>query len=971
MKPNRQFKSFFATLLVCLVANKVAYGQAVPPGLIPPKTTTERGDIPNRPGQMVLNTTVGALQFNNGTAWVNVAPAGTVIIAKPNGAQIPYPAAADTNAARWDAILAAAAVVQSGEEIRIGPGTYEPDSACTIPSGVTVRGAGRTATIIDGDWDGETFLVGSNVTLLDMTVTNETNGANVVSPIAAATVTGFRAERCNLNGASDVIHEEDGDFDDVTLVDCTLHSYWDAIAGPATVRLKNVDILCEDDNTLGSGGTIVRGIVCDVLEAENCTIRAEGASLSNTGIEVGTSAILRGVRINTSGSGTHDIDADAATVSIDAATVYNTSGSTIQTLTKLTSFGNDNLPTWSAITRASGFDTFATTPSVSNFGSLVTGEGTGVITALGVNVGSSGAFVVNGGALGTPSSGTLTSCTGLPSFVVANEATDTTCFPLFVTAATGELGAKTVAGLTFNSNTGAMSATALLEGANAVPNATDNLGFFASTTSSQLAGIISDDRGSGELLFGDQAVNTVSNVTFNTVTSPVVTATTFNVLKSAASPTTGGGAGVLAFDSDCWAASRGAMQVGDGTADTLVVATLKSDTPSNGQVPKWKTGGTIEWEDDSTGAGGVADGDKGDITVSDDGATWTIDGGAVTYAKMQDVSASDRLLGRVSSGSGDVEEIEITDFVQSLLNDSDAATFRATIGLTIGTHVQAYDADLTTYAGITPSANIQSLLASADYAAARTNLGLVIGTNVQAYDADLTTYAGITPSANIQTLLGSADYAAARTNLGLVIGTNVQAYDADLTTWAGITPSANIQTFLGSADYAAAADNLGLGTTDSVTFDELQVTDEAYSASGWNGNTIVPTQNAVRDQFEAEPAATRTLTNKRITARVQSFTSDATPAIDTDAYDAVTITALATNITSMTADMVGTPTNFQRLIVRIKDDSTPRTISWGASFANYGGTMPTTTTAGKVHTVGFIWDSVANVWCCVAATVQP
>ena len=40
--------------------------------------------------------------------------------------------------------------------------------------------------------------------------------------------------------------------------------------------------------------------------------------------------------------------------------------------------------------------------------------GTGVLTALGVNVGSAGAFVVNGGALGTPSSGTLTNATGLP-----------------------------------------------------------------------------------------------------------------------------------------------------------------------------------------------------------------------------------------------------------------------------------------------------------------------------------------------------------------------------------------------------------------------------------------------------------------------------------------------------------------------------------------------------------------------------
>lgn len=44
----------------------------------------------------------------------------------------------------------------------------------------------------------------------------------------------------------------------------------------------------------------------------------------------------------------------------------------------------------------------------------ISGFGTNVATALGVNVGSSGAVVVNGGVLGTPSSGTLTNATGLP-----------------------------------------------------------------------------------------------------------------------------------------------------------------------------------------------------------------------------------------------------------------------------------------------------------------------------------------------------------------------------------------------------------------------------------------------------------------------------------------------------------------------------------------------------------------------------
>lgn len=41
--------------------------------------------------------------------------------------------------------------------------------------------------------------------------------------------------------------------------------------------------------------------------------------------------------------------------------------------------------------------------------------GTGIITALGINVGSAGAPVLFNGALGTPSSGTLTNCTGIPA----------------------------------------------------------------------------------------------------------------------------------------------------------------------------------------------------------------------------------------------------------------------------------------------------------------------------------------------------------------------------------------------------------------------------------------------------------------------------------------------------------------------------------------------------------------------------
>ncbi len=60
------------------------------------------------------------------------------------------------------------------------------------------------------------------------------------------------------------------------------------------------------------------------------------------------------------------------------------------------------------------------------------------------------------------------------------------------------------------------------------------------------------------------------------------------------------------------------------------------------------------------GGGGVSDGDKGDITVSAGGTVWAIDPAAVTYAKIQDVSAASRLLGRGSaSGAGDVEELTL------------------------------------------------------------------------------------------------------------------------------------------------------------------------------------------------------------------------------------------------------------------------------------------------------------------------
>lgn len=100
-----------------------------------------------------------------------------------------------------------------------------------------------------------------------------------------------------------------------------------------------------------------------------------------------------------------------------------------------------------------------------------------------------------------------------------------------------------------------------------------------------------------------------------------------------------------------------------------------------------------------------------------------------------------------------------------------------------------------------------------------------LGSITQPYNANLTTWAGLAPSANAQSLVTAADYSAMRTLLGLVIGTNVQAYDADLSTWAGLTPSAFFQTLVDDTDAAAARTTLGLGTMATQNANAVAITD--------------------------------------------------------------------------------------------------------------------------------------------------
>lgn len=101
----------------------------------------------------------------------------------------------------------------------------------------------------------------------------------------------------------------------------------------------------------------------------------------------------------------------STTLSVTGHTTFEGVTSTGATGTgKLVYDGTPTLVTPVLGTPTSGTLTNCTGYTVAN----ISGLGTGVATALAVNIGSAGAFITFNGALGTPSSGTLTNATGLP-----------------------------------------------------------------------------------------------------------------------------------------------------------------------------------------------------------------------------------------------------------------------------------------------------------------------------------------------------------------------------------------------------------------------------------------------------------------------------------------------------------------------------------------------------------------------------
>lgn len=109
-----------------------------------------------------------------------------------------------------------------------------------------------------------------------------------------------------------------------------------------------------------------------------------------------------------------------------------------------------------------------------------------------------------------------------------------------------------------------------------------------------------------------------------------------------------------------------------------------------------------------------------------------------------------------------------------------------------------------------------------------------------------------------------------------------------------------------------------------------------------------------------------TVTNKRITKRVSALSANsATPAVNTDNFDVVHITAQTATITGFT--MTGTPVDGDTLRISITGTaSVPFTL--GSSFEASGGVPLSTTTSSTARLdMGFVWNTETSKWRQVAA----
>jgi hypothetical protein len=171
--------------------------------------------------------------------------------------------------------------------------------------------------------------------------------------------------------------------------------------------------------------------------------------------------------------------------------------------------------------------------------------------------------------------------------------------------------------------------------------------------------------------------------------------------------------------------------------------------------------------------------------------------------------------------------------------------------------------------------------------------------------------------------------------------------------------------FNGTAAVTIAIDSTVATLTGTQTLTNKTLTTPVISTITNTGTLTLPTST---DTLVGR-ATTDTLTNKRINPRVSSVASAATAVTpDVSAYDVYAFTAQAATLTINAPN--GTPVDGTKLMFRILDNGTSRTISLNATFTAIGVTVPAATTANKTTYIGAVYNANNTRWDVIAVTTQ-